>query len=131
MAQKTRFDRINSDEPRPPVERKRFTVVVQKWEETEAGWGCRPDGYSVHLSEADREAYVKDYWDWEKKRNPGGQTPHEYERPDGDPYLADVDEEMYEKVKATKNGARFSGRNYPGNAGRNGWMPLSGGGSAK
>ena len=103
--------------------KKSFTVVVQKWEESEAGWGCRPDGYSVHLTESDRIAYVADYWAEERKRNPSGVTPHEYERPDGTSYMAEVDEETYNKVKETKNGLRCYGR-APGSGGTDGWKPL-------
>ncbi len=36
-------------------------VVVQKWEETERGWGVRPDGFSLHLTDADRSAYIGEY----------------------------------------------------------------------
>jgi hypothetical protein len=99
----------------------KHTVVVQKWEESERGWGCRPDGYSMHLSDAHRVAYIKDYWDG----MPDYPVPDEYSRPDGTPYLADVDEKTYEEVKVTKNGERYYRGPYPGSGGTDGWMSRS------
>ena len=40
---------------------KRFQVLCQKWEESERGWGTRPDGYSLHKSDADREQYIREH----------------------------------------------------------------------
>ena len=34
-------------------------VVVQKWEESERGWGTRPDGFSLHLTEAYIQAFIE------------------------------------------------------------------------
>lgn len=129
---KTRFDHVLGDEgPAAPAPRKKFPVVVQKWEETEAGWGTRPDGYSLHLTEEDRAAYVKEANErqhafFKSQGLKDGQVPHEYDRVDGDPYLADVDEATYLEVQGTKNGLRKFDRAYPGNAGRNGWKPVKG-----
>jgi len=55
-------------------------VIRQDWLESERGWGFRPDGYSLHLTEEDRKSYIKAYWD----RMPD-QVPDEYSRPSGDP----------------------------------------------
>lgn len=77
----------------------KFSVVRQDWLESERGWGCRPDGYTLHLTKSDRDAFVKAYWD----RMPD-EVPDEYSRPEGQPTLVDVDEATYEKVKASKNG---------------------------
>lgn len=30
---------------------KRHGVICQKWEESERGWGTRPNGYSLHLAD--------------------------------------------------------------------------------
>ena len=76
-----------------------FPVVKQLWEESERGWGTRPDGYSLHLSEADRVAFVKDYWSKMPK-----EVPESYSRPYGGPTVVDVDVETYEKVRDSKNG---------------------------
>ena len=90
--------------PAKPKIAKKYTVVAQEWEESERGWGCRPDGASLHLTESDRAAYVKDYWDREKQRNPSGGVPDEYSRESGSPILIDVDAKTYKQIKASKNG---------------------------
>lgn len=79
-------------------------VVVQEWEESERGWGVRPDGATLHLTEADRVAYVADYWAREKRANTSGQVPDEYSRPSGSPTVIDVSDATYAQVKKTKNG---------------------------
>lgn len=76
-------------------------VIVQKWEESERGWGSRPDGFSIHLTESDREAFIKHYW-----ANMPDSVPDEYSRPDGKPYKALVDKETFIKVKEGLNGIR-------------------------
>ena len=89
--------------------KKTYTVVCQEWELSERGWGIRPDGYSLHLSEDSRTEYEKSYWARENKRNTGG-IPNEYSRPSGTPYLIDIDAKTYKKLqKSTINGLRFSG----------------------
>lgn len=91
-------------------------VVVQKWEESERGWGTRPDGFSLHLTDADRKAFIKDYWD-----GMPDEVQDEYSRPDGTPYLARVDAKTFAKVKKSKNGVRDCGR-PPGSGGSDGWV---------
>lgn len=96
------------------------TVVVQKWEESERGWGTRPDGYSLHLNDADREAYIKAYWD-----HMPNTAPAEYSRPDATPYVADVEETVYRAVAKARTegkcGVRFYENVYPGSGGPDGW----------
>lgn len=101
-------------------------VICQKWAEYEKGWGDRPDGYSLHLTEEDRKAYIDGYW----ARMPN-EAPAEYSSPDGTPYACEVDEATYEKVRASKNGIRFYDRNLPGSGGADGLVPLRGGGFGK
>jgi len=36
-------------------------VVYVSWEESERGWGTRPDGCSLHLTKADFEIYLDNY----------------------------------------------------------------------
>ena len=98
------------------MKNRKYEVIVQKWEESERGWGTRPDGFSLHLTDTDREAYIKEYWD----RMPES-VPEEYSRPDGTPYKAEVDAATFAKVKASKNGVRNFGR-PPGSGGTNGWV---------
>lgn len=91
-------------------------VIVQKWEESERGWGTRPDGFSLHLTDADRKSYIEEYWD----RMPNS-IPDEYSRPNGTPYKATVDAATFDRVKASKNGIRRLGR-PPGSGGTDGWV---------
>lgn len=58
------------------------TVVVQRWEESERGWGVRPDGYTIHLSTVDHRRYVDDYY---KRNNSEKEVPDEYTRTAGNP----------------------------------------------
>jgi len=94
-------------------------VIVQKWEESEDGWGTRPDGYSLHLTDEDCRAYIQEYWD----RMPA-EVPDEYSRPDGTPYRAEVDEETFAAVQASENGIREFRNIPPGSGGKDGWVSL-------
>lgn len=76
-----------------------YEVVVQKWEESERGWGTRPNGCSLHLTEDDRNKFVGEYW----AKQPDG-VPDEYSRPDGSPYKVQVEKEMFEKVQTSEHG---------------------------
>lgn len=68
-------------------------VVAQDWEESERGWGVRPDGCSLHLTEADCRQYISKYWDGMPRF-----APDEYERPAGQPYHVAVPMDLYEEV---------------------------------
>lgn len=96
---------------------KHLTLIVQKWEESERGWGTRPDGYSLHLTEEDRLAYIREYWNRMPDR-----VPDEYSRPDGTPYHWRAPQETYDLVAASRNGIRHFGR-VPGSGGTDGWVP--------
>lgn len=92
-------------------------VVCQKWEESERGWGVRPDGYSLHPSEEARERYIQAYWD----RMPAD-PPDEYERPSGSPYFCRVDEEDYQELfEEGRDGLRFYSNDWP-EGGTDGWL---------
>ncbi|MBP9757487.1 MAG: hypothetical protein KBD06_02715 [Candidatus Pacebacteria bacterium] len=78
-----------------------FEVVRQDWLESERGWGCRPDGYSLHRTSGDVQEFVRDYW----ARMPDA-IPDEYSRPEGSPRIVTVDKEVYDRVVASKNGTR-------------------------
>jgi hypothetical protein len=74
-------------------------AVFVCWEESEAGWGTRPDGCSLHLSVEDSQRYIKDYW----KRMPK-QVPDEYSRPASSSQKVLVSRSIYGKIKrATKS----------------------------
>jgi len=87
---------------------KKFILILETWTETESGWGCRPDGITLHLTKEDCEKYVKAYW----KRQPNrvnGQTPYEYTREDGNLKPVQVSKKLYDEVKkaSKKFGVRY------------------------
>jgi len=109
----------------------RHIVICQKWEESERGWGTRPDGYTLHLTDTDRKQFVQDYWD----KMPDS-APDEYSRPCGTAYPCEVDDETFLAIKESKNGVWKFDNNYPlmvgtGRTGVDGWMTMSRGGHGK
>ena len=77
--------------------------VCQFWEESERGWGVRPDGFSLHLSMADHAAYVKEHND----ALPKGYVPDEYTRVSGSAHPIDLPAGVVRKIKG--HGTWFSG----------------------
>lgn len=84
------------------MEEKTYSIVCQEWEESERGWGVRPDGATLHLTEEDRKAFCAEYWELEKKRNPNGEVPDEYSRESGPPRTITVREAWYQRVERAK-----------------------------
>ncbi len=68
-------------------------VIRLDWEESERGWGVRPDGCSLHLTQKDCERYVKKYWVGMPK-----EAPDEYSRPSGNPYPVQVSQKLYSEL---------------------------------
>ena len=81
------------------------TVLCQRWEESERGWGCRPDGYSLHISETNLQKFIKEHEKY-LLNTYGHDAPYEYSRPEGESYEISVDKETYEKVQSQKFGLR-------------------------
>lgn len=52
-------------------------IYMETWTESEAGWGTRPDGASIHASKEAFKIYMEEYW----SRQPT-KVPSEYSRPD-------------------------------------------------
>ncbi len=74
-------------------------VVYVSWEESERGWGVRPDGCSLHKTEPDFQAFLKKYW-----AGMPNEAPDEYSRPAGEPVKAYVTKTLYKEIKKSKNG---------------------------
>lgn len=75
-------------------------VYVQNWEESERGWGTRPDGFTVHTSQKQHEGYV--VW-YNKTFNNLSEAPDEYTRTCGRPIAVEVSDELYDRIhKATQ-----------------------------
>lgn len=72
------------------------TLLKQNWWESERGWGRKPEGYTLHLSEKDRAAYVEEF---ERTQNVTPIAPDCYSFP-VDAELIDVSQELYEWVKS-------------------------------
>ena len=94
-------------------------AICQKWEESEKGWGTRPDGFSLHLSYDALHTYIKAYRD----RLPD-ETPDEYSRPSGTPYPVGVSDTVIAMLRATGGSLLFNANyDYPGSGGIDGWLP--------
>lgn len=68
---------------------------IVKWEESERGWGTRPDGCSVHWTEEDAKAFMKKQQD----SLPAGPAPDEYTRPSGNPSIVEVSRSLFEYIR--------------------------------
>lgn len=91
-------------------------VWIQKWEESEAGWGVRPDGYTIHARREDITAFLDRMRLREAAAGFGpDNVPHEYTRPSGEPYQAEiVDPVVLAQLTTSENGMWGPGRNnYP------------------
>jgi hypothetical protein len=78
---------------------KTYVAYLITWTESERGWGYRPDGASLHLTQDDAKKYLKAYWD----RMPT-EVPHEYSRNDSDTgTLVAISPTMYKELKNSKN----------------------------
>jgi hypothetical protein len=101
--------------PAELVAKKKIRVLVQKWEESERGWGTRPDGYSIHPDEAALERYLEAYYATLPK-----EVPDEYERKCGMPYWAEV--EVEGDIGDGKRVYKHVDGGYPGDGGKDGWV---------
>lgn len=72
-------------------------IFVQNWEESERGWGTRPDGFTAHPNRAHRDAYVKWYY---AEFNNQASVPDEYTRTSGEPIPVQVDKKLYTEIVA-------------------------------
>lgn len=74
-------------------------VILQFWEESERGWGNRPDGCSLHLDSQSRDTYVNDIY----KNRTENDIPDEYDRVIGEPIETFISDVMYSRVKLKTN----------------------------
>lgn len=83
-------------------------LYIQYWEESERGWGTRPDGYSLHVTHQDALDYVKKAMkkqeDYFTSCGVNG-VPDEYSRPCGDPKEVEIrgNTKKAREVKAKKS----------------------------
>ena len=69
-------------------------VYLQIWEESERGWGVRPDGCSLHLTLSNRN----DYLDKVYEGRTYGKIPHEYDRIVGGPFPVFISDLLFSEV---------------------------------
>ena len=72
---------------------------LQLWEESERGWGSRPDGCSLHLTLKDRDDYINIIY----KDRTLEDVPDEYDRIVGNPIECEISEALFEKLKNSNN----------------------------
>jgi hypothetical protein len=108
-----------------------LVVWVQKWEESEAGWGGRPDGYTLHLEREDITKFLEAMRAREAEAGYSAQNvPREYTRPSGRPYQALItDKKLMGRVIQSDNGCWGpDGNKYPPSldpgADRTGWVTV-------
>lgn len=77
-------------------------VYAQEWEESERGWGVRPDGFQLYPSisalTAGTQTQLRKQRDVCDEIYGKGAVPDEYSRPCGDPFAVEVNQETFEKV---------------------------------
>lgn len=87
----------------PEAGREPTTLICQLWYESEAGWGQRPDGYTLHLTTEDHAAFVKDYFE---RNHKSPVAPAEYTTTSGPPKPVSVPQEVswedYDAVRRLK-----------------------------
>ena len=102
-------------------------IIYVGWEESEKGWGQRPDGCSLHLTEDDFKIFLGLYWDGMPDK-----APSEYSRPTGKPVTAQVSPGLYKRVQENEYGLRLLNQETLELVGkkdliygieRSGWMP--------
>ena len=69
-------------------------VYLQIWEESERGWGVRPDGCSIHLTLSNRNEYVSEIYGGRRL----GNVPDEYERVVGNPLSVFISDEVLKET---------------------------------
>lgn len=73
-------------------------VILQIWEESERGFGVRPDGCSIHINFEERNSYIKSIYD-----NRDSEVPAEYDRIVGDGIEVFIEDSLFEIVKRDKS----------------------------
>lgn len=71
----------------------------QRWEESERGWGVRPDGCSLHLSEELHKKYLTDIYNTRQNET----IPYEYDRITGNQIECFVSDTIFNHLKEKSN----------------------------
>lgn len=73
-------------------------LYLQYWEESERGWGIRPDGCSLHIDDISHKSYISEIYEGRDKNN----IPNEYDRTVGELITVKVKKDLYEMVVKDK-----------------------------
>ena len=65
-------------------------VYLQYWEESERGWGVRPDGCSLHIDIEEHKKYISSIYEKRKIND----VPDEYDRIVGEPIMCFVKDDL-------------------------------------
>lgn len=71
-------------------------AILESWTEFEIGWGCRPDGYTLHINEDARKRFIKAY---NERFNAEPVATHDYSRADNKPQAVLVPNDVFERLK--------------------------------
>lgn len=69
-------------------------IIMQLWEESERGFGTRPDGCSLHSDVAERDKFIRMIYEGR-----GSEVPDVYDRVVGDGMVAFVDDKLFNVIK--------------------------------
>lgn len=75
-------------------------VILQLWEESERGFGTRPDGCSIHTDSDNRNKYIKSIYDSRKVKT---KIPETYERIIGSELEAFIDDDLFKILNEEKS----------------------------
>ena len=70
-------------------------VFLQFWEESEKGWGVRPDGCSLHINVQNHKEYLCNIY----KDRDTNNIPNIYDKIVGDLIIVSVKKDLYELVE--------------------------------
>ena len=71
-------------------------VFLQYWEESERGWGVRPDGCCLHLSKEDNKKWLDFIY---KERETHTEVPYEYDRPVGELLEVMIKDDLHDSIQ--------------------------------
>jgi hypothetical protein len=71
---------------------------LQRWEESERGWGVRPDGASIHIDMNSHKEYVDHVYESRIYK----EVPYEYERILGEPIVVYIEDVLFNKLTESK-----------------------------
>ncbi len=72
---------------------------MQLWEESERGFGARPDGCSLHIDSSELSMYIDSVY----RDRVGNDVPDEYDRVLGFEICAFVGDSLFEKIKESRS----------------------------